>query len=289
MRFKINAPNRTVSTEPLTPSSFAPFGTVIQNPANASFPTPMPSETANQGSATKYSDVTPLLSSYKLSTSKRPSRPKVSLFNCCPRTLVRNSHGDTVFPVDILERHPFTPQTFAPLGLAPDDRSTAYLVIVAPTLPPSRSAAMTASVLNKEPAYPLPERRPRPTLRQRLTRARPNLFTNDYAPSTTPLPSAIAVSTVKPRGPGPPDLANLRAFVVRGDQAVTYGVGTWHAPMVVLGQRPVDFLVMQFMNGVGAEDTQEIEVVGGELGVVLTDDTIASPLSKPDVTERARL
>lgn len=55
----------------------------------------------------------------------------------------------------------------------------------------------------------------------------------------------------------PPDLNNMRAFVARGGQAVTYGVGTWHAPMVVLGPRRVDFVVVQFVNGVDDEDVQE--------------------------------
>jgi len=40
---------------------------------------------------------------------------------------------------------------------------------------------------------------------------------------------------------------------------VTYGAGTWHAPMVVLGNKPVDFVVVQFKNGVEVEDCQIVE------------------------------
>lgn len=40
--------------------------------------------------------------------------------------------------------------------------------------------------------------------------------------------------------------------------AVTYGPGTWHAPMVVVGEKPIDFVVVQYANGVGVEDCQEI-------------------------------
>ncbi|KAI5297650.1 hypothetical protein KEM55_004432, partial [Ascosphaera atra] len=29
----------------------------------------------------------------------------------------------------------------------------------------------------------------------------------------------------------PPDLSKLRAFIARGNQGVTYGAGTWHAPI----------------------------------------------------------
>jgi len=62
---------------------------------------------------------------------------------------------------------------------------------------------------------------------------------------------------------GPPDLEKMRAFVAHGNQGVTYGVGTWHAPMVVLGKREVEFVVLVHENGVASDDCQEV-VVGGE-------------------------
>ena len=67
---------------------------------------------------------------------------------------------------------------------------------------------------------------------------------------------------------GPPDLSNLRAFIADGAQAVTYGVGTWHAPMVVIGKKRVDFVVVQFANGVPEDDCQEVELEGDRVGVV---------------------
>ena len=45
---------------------------------------------------------------------------------------------------------------------------------------------------------------------------------------------------------------------------VTYGVGTWHAPMVVVGGR-ADFVVVQHLSGRGNEDCQEVDVQGVEL------------------------
>jgi ureidoglycolate lyase len=64
---------------------------------------------------------------------------------------------------------------------------------------------------------------------------------------------------------------------------VTYGPGTWHAPMMVLpplekevedghtgGTGTIDFLVTQFANGVAEEDCQEVEYEGGQLGVKIT-------------------
>ncbi|CAI4065004.1 hypothetical protein SKDZ_09G1940 [Saccharomyces kudriavzevii ZP591] len=42
-----------------------------------------------------------------------------------------------------------------------------------------------------------------------------------------------------------PDLSTLRAFTCLGGQAVTYGLGIWHAPMIVLGeQEHLDFAVL---------------------------------------------
>lgn len=71
----------------------------------------------------------------------------------------------------------------------------------------------------------------------------------------------------------PPDLSRLKAFVAHGGQAVTYGAGTWHAPMVVLGKRRVDFVVTQFTSGVAEEDCQEVEIAEGisvQIGSVLS-------------------
>ena len=48
---------------------------------------------------------------------------------------------------------------------------------------------------------------------------------------------------------------------------VTYGVGTWHAPMVAVGGR-LDFVVVQHVNGRGDEDCQEVDVQGVEVVVV---------------------
>ncbi|KAM0412008.1 hypothetical protein ACHAPT_013667, partial [Fusarium lateritium] len=59
-------------------------------------------------------------------------------------------------------------------------------------------------------------------------------------------------------GRGLPDLKGLHAFIATDKQAVTYAAGTWHAPMVVLGEKEttLDFLVIQFSSGVGIQDCQ---------------------------------
>jgi ureidoglycolate lyase len=65
-----------------------------------------------------------------------------------------------------------------------------------------------------------------------------------------------------------PDLGRARAFLARGDQGITYGVGTWHAPMIVVGDGSVEFVVVQFMNGIERDDCVEWWMEKhGEMGI----------------------
>ena len=152
----------------------------------------------------------------------------MSMFSCFPRrTLSRPprplAKGDR-FAVKIIERHPFTTQTFCPLGLLAGEESataaakTYYIVIVAPSL---ETAYLVEEAEGKEKG---------------------------------------GRSGVIER---PPDLSKLKAFVAHGGQAVTYAPGTWHAPMVVIGENRVDFLVTQFVNGVPSDDCQEVRIAEG--------------------------
>ncbi|KAL4977772.1 ureidoglycolate hydrolase [Aspergillus desertorum] len=229
----LTSPSLSVTPEPLTRDAFAPFGSAIIPPLPRSVttaPSPLSSHpkhplvatpvAANQLSALKYSPISPLLNNYpSRCPSKQPSEARMSMFSCFPRTLriatgtgkdkAGNEKERVVFDVGILERHPYTTQTFSPLGLGSDDKTTYYLVIVAPTLQGETATARTE--------------------------------TGEH----------VSICD-------PPDLNKLRAFVATGELAVTYGAGTWHAPMVVVGERRVDFVVTQFVNGVAEEDCQEV-------------------------------
>lgn len=220
-----------ITASALSPAAFARFGSVIENPKPdlhpASFTTagdlPYNPISANQGSAIKYQHVTRMVSLYDHATSRRRGEAVMNMFVCATRKL----DPPGTFPVTILERHPFTTQTFIPLS---SDSARTYLVIVAPSLPPTFA----------DEGLPFPG----PKATSTTSSPAPN-----SQPPHIPLP-----------GRGLPDLRNLRAFVATTGQAVTYGAGTWHAPMVALGPEgtTVDFVVVQFANGVPIEDCQEV-------------------------------
>lgn len=216
----------TVPVRPFTQSAFAPYGDVIQNPRSSLLPPASASDlaslphspiSANQGTAIKYQNPTRPRNLYADAPSRLREQPAVNIFVCRAHELKKGGReGAGYFPVKLLERHPFTSQTFVPLAA-----SARYLVIVAPTLPASGS----------DPALPTPRAPDHP-------------------------------------GGGMPDLSKLEAFVANGDQGVTYAAGTWHAPMAVIGagDEKMDFVVVQFMNGVANEDVQEVALQSESAG-----------------------
>lgn len=209
-----------VTAEPLSQQAFAPFGNVIANvrpnvhpSAFATHASTLPPNavSANQGTAIQYRDVSRVRNLYGQAPSGK-SEPKMSMFVCAARKLETSAaapHGQ--LNVRIMERHPFTTQTFTPIASS----ASTYLVIVAPSQAPG----------DQDQGLPVPGH-------------------GDDLP-----------------GRGLPDLTGLRAFVATSAQAVTYGAGTWHAPMVAIGTEgaTLDFVVYQFASGEGIEDCQLVE------------------------------
>ena len=232
-----------LQAEPLTPAGFAPFGTAITSPFTANltaYPSPIPHSQhpsyqpqpviANQATALKTSPISPLLNKYDSAPSngtKPLSAGLMSIFSSFPRRNTyascdqRGSKSGWKLRLGILERHPFTTQTFCPFNFSQphndgqdksstDDGFTYMLIVVAPSLPNTEHG-----------------------------------ITN------------------------PPDLNGVKAFFAplghstMSNIAVTYSPGTWHAPMIVLGQRRVDFLVTQFASGIAVDDCQEVLVGNG--------------------------
>ncbi|MCJ1359703.1 MAG: Ureidoglycolate lyase [Icmadophila ericetorum] len=209
------ARSRIINVRPLSKAAFAPFGHVIENPSGQTdedISSTIPAS-ANQGTALVYSNISPVTTKYSESSNNASSGVVMSLFSCSPRQvksatdLENLSHSETVtgfLDLSVLERHPYTTQTFIPLGLDRDSSSVAYLVVVAPTiLGPSKEAGL-------------------------------------------------------------PDFSSVQAFLGRGSQAVTYGVGTWHAPMIVIGDSHINFVVVQYKNHIPQDDCEELEFVSSD-------------------------
>ncbi|KEY70287.1 hypothetical protein S7711_06990 [Stachybotrys chartarum IBT 7711] len=219
IRIQIGDTDVQVTAVPLTQEAFAPFGDVVSNPRPDVHPSsfdvhastlPPNAFSANQGFAVQYRSMSRIRNLYGQSPSGT-SEPAMSVFCTAARQLTSPGAGRPhQFTVRFLERHPFTTQTFSPV----DSSASSYLVIVAPSLPPSG------------------------------------------ADEGLPVPQGTDVP-----GRGLPDLGGLKAFLATKSQAVTYGAGTWHAPMVTLGPpgTTLNFVVSQFMSGVADEDCQLVE------------------------------
>lgn len=179
----------TIVAQKLTPEAFSSFGGVISSPHQLAS---VKSASANYGTAVKLFKVSPIVNNYTAAPSHQSSSANFNLFRCSPpdHLIKYEANGDkNVYTMKVLERHPFSTQTFLPMGISKDQ--IAYMVIVAKT-----------------------------------------------------------------GSDGLPDPSTLQAFLANGNQAVTYGVATWHAPMVALNET-VDFAVLIHENGVPDEDCQE--------------------------------
>ncbi|KAG7823043.1 hypothetical protein KL909_003646 [Ogataea angusta] len=178
-----------VRAKPVTVEGFQKYGGLLAcdlQLANA------PQSSANQGTAIKLMKMAPVVNNYAAAPSHKPATANWNIFRSSPpKHLLAQVDGVTRYTAKVLERHPYTTQTFVPMGRSRDDNH-AYLVIVAP---------------DKD---------------------------------------------------GLPDYERTEAFIFKGDQSVTYGVGTWHAPMVVLGDTYLDFAVLVHENGVEHEDCEEV-------------------------------
>jgi len=81
----------------------------------------------NQGTSTKTPDIAPCTNSYKSAPSGQPGRPVLSASRCKPRTTTSTPDGE-VLQVGFLERHPFSTQSFVPMG---GNDAASYVVLVA--------------------------------------------------------------------------------------------------------------------------------------------------------------
>jgi len=232
-----------LTASPLTRDAFAAFGDVIANPRPECRPSntspeaisrgllPCGAVSVNQGTAIQYRGITTTSTPrdlYASAPSGKKATARTTMFVSGARMLVsspkkggvegKKEVGGSV-EVQVLERHPFTSQTFIPLTA---DKSKRYLVIVAPTL--DTITAEDEKLPMPTPTSPPTKdgtRLPGPGLPD-LTRLKTFVVTGEqavtYAPGTWHAPM-IAL--------GPPGSS-------------------------------IDFVVVQFANDVPVEDCQEV-------------------------------
>lgn len=175
-----------IKCELLSNNSFQPYGSIV-SPDEEVEKLDKESCNANQGTAIKLSQVSDIT---RYGNIKPETTPNLNLFRCFPRPHLKRSFledklDELQHTVHVLEKHPFSSQTFLPMGRAGNE--LAYLIVVA--LP--KRGETDKDILNE------------------------------------------------------PDFSTLRAFICKGNQAVTYGQGVWHAPMIVVGcQDYLDFGVI---------------------------------------------
>lgn len=91
--------------------------------------------TGNQGTSTKTPDIAPCTNLYANAPSGQPGRAVLSSSRNTPRELFKTSDGRESIEVGFLERHPYTSQSFIPMGGV---HSVAYVVIIADDGPDGR-------------------------------------------------------------------------------------------------------------------------------------------------------
>ncbi|KAK9480888.1 ureidoglycolate hydrolase [Lipomyces japonicus] len=111
-----------VEAEELTPQAFAKFGFVISADHQASAVIP-----GTTGLSSRYDDIAVFKNEYDRSPNNTVAPLTVNLQRFAPQKGLNLSHG-TYHPAN-LERHPYTSQTFFPLGV--DKYEPAFLVVVA--------------------------------------------------------------------------------------------------------------------------------------------------------------
>lgn len=151
-----------VTAQPLSPQAFAPFGNVTANPqtevgplswTSPTFSLPSSASWANQQSAIRYGHLGRIQNLYNQAPSRR-GEPVMSLFVCAARELTAAGAAEERLAISVLERHPFTTQTFVPLLSS----ASTYLVVVAPSLPSSREVEhLPAAAGSQMPGRGLPD------------------------------------------------------------------------------------------------------------------------------------
>lgn len=197
-----------IEVKPLTREGFAKFGSIV-SPDEEVASKNNDHSNANYGTAIKITKVSSAVNNFKDCKSKKQAELNLNIFRCFPPVpLMTQVENGFTYLGKVLERHPYSTQTFTPMGRSSKD--IGYIVVVA--------------LSDKET--------------------------------------------------GLPDSDTIELFYCTGNQAVTYGAGCWHAPMIAFLKHKfenysetvsteekskdyIDFQVLIFENDVADEDCQE--------------------------------
>jgi ureidoglycolate lyase len=121
-----------VEAKILTPERFAPYGGILSFEDQKGT---VEKQSANYGTAVKLFKVSPVVNNYANAKSGKPSTANLNIFHCSPPnhliTSVSGSASRCRYLSKVLERHPYSTQTFIPMGR--NRREISYMVIVART------------------------------------------------------------------------------------------------------------------------------------------------------------
>lgn len=147
-----------------------------------------------------------------------------------------------------LRLEPLTPEAFAPFGDVVEPPAVGDRASLDGSLGGAEGTTPRLS-FNNAPSWDLP-----------LTAAEMERH-NRSSQCFMPMDVVRWVVIVAPDRGGRPDEEALRAFVVRGDQAVNYHVGTWHHPLRPL-DRPGRFAVLMWTTGSKPDDEEWADLSG---------------------------
>lgn len=143
----------------------------------------------------------------------------------------------------VLRLEPLTAEAFAPFGEVMDAPALGERPMLGASLRARPGAPMPSLAFSHIAPHALP------ILATKMERH--NLSSQCFVPMDV---SRYVVMVAPDKG-GAPDMAGLRGFVARGDQAVNYAIDAWHHPMHAL-DRPARFAVLMWSTGEKARDEE---------------------------------
>jgi Ureidoglycolate hydrolase len=159
----------------------------------------------------------------------------------------------------ILRARPLTSAAFAPFGDAIDCHDARHFPINDGWAERYHDlAALDLTGAAGRPAISIVHSRARPEPLTLAVMERHRLGSQAFVP----LANCVFLIVVAPPGKPPAAASDLTAFVSDGRQGVNYRAGTWHHPLLVIGQAG-DFLVI---DRIGPEvDCEEVDISGWEI------------------------